>query len=252
MSEILHKLNVNRIIMISMSLTIALGLKYHYSHSRAEDLDWMLAPASYLVQKISGMEFDKVDGTGYADKKTGITIAPSCSGINFMIIVFCLSAYMALKSVPNISSVFMRILFSIIVSYVYTLMVNTFRILLSIHSFKTGLFRIWFSWKTIHLLEGVVIYFAFLLIYYSLLKRLMGGESGKHPSGVFRQIREYFPPMIFYYSVILAVPVINHGGLPPVSGFANYASMVLVACPAVIALYLMFRACCYYLIYKLK
>ena len=248
----LQMINFSRILMVIISLAIALGLKYHYSHSRAEDLDWMLAPASCLVQKISGMKFEKMDDTGYADKETGIVIAPSCSGINFMIIVFCLSAYISLKSVNKISSAFIRVLFCISVSYVYTLMVNTFRILLSIHSLKTGLLQIWLSWKTIHLLEGIVIYFAFLLIYYSLLKRVISEGPDKHPSGGFRQIKEYFLPMIFYCSVILLVPIVNHGGFPPVNGFISYAAIILVTCPAVIALFLMSRACCHYLIYKLK
>ena len=84
----LHKHKISKFLMVILSLAIAWGLKYHYSHSRADDLDWMLGPTSYLVQTVSGMNFEKVENTGYADHESGIIIASSCSGINFMIIVF--------------------------------------------------------------------------------------------------------------------------------------------------------------------
>ena len=137
----LNRLNLGKILMIIISIVIAWGLKYHYSHSQADGLDWMLAPTSHLVQMTSGMSFEKVESTGYVDHESGIIIAPSCSGINFMIIVFCLSIYMGIKRAENQLSPFMWILFSISVSYSCTVIVNTFRILLSIYSFKTGILQ---------------------------------------------------------------------------------------------------------------
>lgn len=248
----LQRLKISRILMVIISLAIALGLKYHYSHSRAEDLDWMLAPASYLVQTVSGITFEKVDNTGYVDRAGGIIIAPSCSGINFMIIVFCLSAYMGLKKVGNIFSSFMWVLFSITASYFYTLIVNTFRILISIYSFKTGFLQLWLSGETVHLLEGVIIYFTSLLIYYSLSDRIINPDPDKYPARHLKLIKAGLLPMFFYFSVTLIVPVINNGGFPPNNNFINYAAIVLTACPAVLVLFFSVRACCHYLSVRLK
>jgi exosortase K len=238
--------------MIILSLTIAWGLKYHYSRSHADDLDWMLAPTSYLVHMLSGTSFEKVERTGYVDHDSGIIIAPSCSGINFMIIVFCLSIYIGLKKAVNIYSSFKWILLSFTISYSCTVIINTFRILLSIYSFKTGVLQVWFSWETIHLLEGVLVYFVFLLIYYSLLVRFTGADPDKYPTGFLKQIKEGLVPMIFYFSITLFIPIINHGGFPPNKGFIYYAAIVMTVCPAVLLFFFSIKAYCHNLSVRLK
>ena len=197
------RLNFSKILMIILSLTIAWGLKYHYSHSRADDLDWMLGPTSSLVQIVSGMSFEKTENTGYVDHDNGIIIAPSCSGINFMIIAFCLSIYSGLKKAENMYSSLRWIILSITISYSCTVIVNTFRILLSIYSFKTGVLQVWLSWETVHLLEGILVYFVFLLIYYSLLERFAVADPDKYPVGYLRQVKEGLVPMFFYFSITI-------------------------------------------------
>jgi len=238
--------------MIVLSFAIAWGLKYHYSHADSDDLNWILEPTACLVQATSGMSFERVKGTGYMDHENRLIIAPTCSGINFMIIVFCLSTYIGLKRITNIRTMIMWLLILIAASYSYTLIVNTIRINISIYSLKHGLFQAWFSRETIHLIEGVVVYFVFLLIYYSFLKRITNVDSVKDPRWHFKQIKAGLLPMTFYFSITLLVPVLNHGDFLPNKEFIDYAIIVLVTCSIVLILIFLFRICCHYLSVRLK
>lgn len=238
--------------MIALSLAIAWGLKYHYSQAESDDLNWILKPTAFLVQATGDMSFERIKGTGYVDHENRLIIAPTCSGVNFMIIVFCLSSYIGLKRIKNIRTMIMWILMVMAASYSYTLIVNTIRISISIYTLKHGLFRAWFSRETIHLIEGVMVYFIFLLIYYSLLKRIIAENPVKDPRWHFKQIRAALLPMIFYFSITLFVPVLNHEGFLPNKEFINYAIVVLMTCSIILILIFLFSICCHYLSGRLK
>jgi exosortase K len=243
-------MNLKKILMIVLTLAIAWGLKYHYSHANSDDLNWILRPTACLVQATGDMSFERIKGIGYKDHENRLIIASTCSGVNFMIIVFCLSAYIGLKRIKNIQTMLMWILMA--TSYSYTLIVNTIRITISIYSLKHGLLQTWFSRETTHLIEGVLVYFIFLLIYYSLLKKILIADPVEEPRWHFKQIKAGLLPMIFYFSITLFVPVLNHGGLLPSKGFIDYAIIVLVTCPIVLMLTFLFRICCHYLSVRLK
>jgi exosortase K len=245
-------INLNKILMIVLSLAIALGLKYHYSQANSDDLNWILRPTICLVQATGDMSFERIKSTGYVDHENRLIIAPTCSGVNFMIIVFCLSTYVGLKRVKNIRTMMMWILAVIAASYSYTLIVNTIRISICIYSLKHGLFLARFSRETIHLIEGVLVYFIFLLIYCSLLKRIINADPVEDPVWHFKHVKAGLLPMTFYFSITLFVPFLNHGGLLPNKEFIHYAVIVLVTCPITLILIFLFRICCHYLSVRLK
>ena len=245
-------MNLKKILMIALSLAIAWGLKYHYSHANSDDLNWILGPTACLIQATGDMSFERVKGTGYVDHENQLIIAPTCSGVNFMIIVFCLSSYIGLKRIKNIWTMIMWILIVMAASYFYTLIVNTIRISISIYIIKYGLFQAWFSRESIHLIEGVLVYFIFLLIYYSLLKRIIIADPVKDPGWHFKQIKTGFLPMTFYFSITLFVPVLNHGALLSNKEFIDYAIIVLASCSIVLILIFLFRICCHYLSVRVK
>ena len=242
----------NKIVMITVALAIAWGLKYHYSHSSSDDLVWILAPTAYLVEMTGDMDFEREIDTGYVNSENGIIIAPSCSGVNFMIIAFCLSVYLGLKKIKTLPGQFMWVLISLAGSYGYTLLVNTFRISLSIYSFKTRLFQTWLSGETVHLLEGVLVYFIFLLVYNSLLNRIINPDLNKTPKRNFIPLKRFLLPLAFYLSFTLLVPVLNNGGIPHDNGFAEYAFIVLISCSLVFVLFFLFKACCHYVAVRVR
>ncbi|MBN2420360.1 MAG: exosortase K [Deltaproteobacteria bacterium] len=248
----LFSLKLKKVIMICISLLIAWGLKYHYSTSTSDDLVWILAPTAYLAELTGDMTFEKETGVGYVNKESGIIIAPSCSGVNFMIIAFCLSAYIGLKKMLTTPVQLLWIMASIVSSYVYTLLVNTFRIGLSIYSIRTGFLQTWFSGETVHLLEGVLVYFIFLLVYNYLLNRIINTDPGKISCGPFMQVKKFILPLSFYLSFTLLVPVLSYGGVPPNKDFTEFAFIVLISCFVVIMLFFLLKACCHYIAVRVK
>ncbi len=243
---------LNRIIMTALTLVMAWGLKYHYSNANSDDLNWILKPTACLVQAVTNMEFERITGEGYADHENRITIAPACSGVNFMIILFCLTAYTGLRKTMNLRDAIYWIVLGIVLSYSYTLIVNTIRIFVSIHSMKNAMFQSWFSQDTVHLAEGVLIYFLFLIIYYSLLNRIMNPQADERYTTFARQAYTCLLPAVFYFTITLLVPILNHRGIPPGREFLNYALIVLVTCPIVLVLFFISWKCCHCLSVRLK
>ena len=246
------KFKTNRIVMTIVAIVIAWGMKYHYSHSSSDELAWILAPTAYLVQMTGDMKFKREINTGYLNNEYGIVIAPSCSGVNFMIIVFCLSAYTGLKHIKTAPAQFLWIMVSMACSYAYTLLVNTFRISLSLYSMRTEFLQTWFSRETVHLLEGVIVYFIFLLIYNHLLNRTINPDGIVDCRKPFMPIRRFLLPLSFYLSFTLVVPVLNHGGLLPDRSFTEFAIIVLAVCSIVCLLFFLFKVCCHYIAVRVK
>ncbi len=247
-----NKLRLNRIIMAVICLVIAWGLKYHYSHSSSDDLVWILAPTAYLVEMTGDMDFERETDTGYVNNENGIIIAPSCSGVNFMIIAFCLSVYIGLKNIKSASMQNLWVFVSLVSAYAYTLFVNIFRINLSIYSIKTKLLETWFTRETVHLFEGVLVYFIFLLIYNSLLNRIMDSDHKETSKKPFIPLGRFLLPLSFYLSFTLVVPVLNHGGIPQNSDFIGFALIVLSGCAIVFTLFFLLKACCHYVSVRVK
>ena len=44
-------------ILYVIALLIAVGLKYHYSHARSDDLVWILSPTAGMVEYMSKIQF---------------------------------------------------------------------------------------------------------------------------------------------------------------------------------------------------
>jgi exosortase K len=233
-------------------LTIAWGLKYQYSNSNSDSLLWILEPTASLVGVTGDMRFEKVIGIGYIDHESGIIIAPSCSGVNFMIIVFCLSAYTGLKKIKTTSSQLMWVIISLAGAYIYTLIVNVFRINLSIYSIKTDFLQALFSGETVHLIEGVLVYFISLIFYNSLLSRITDTAYIINTKKPYVFIRRSILPLSLYLFFTLLVPVFNHGGLPWNNGFSRYTFIVLITCFIVFTLYFLFRMSCHYVAVRVK
>jgi exosortase K len=247
---------LNRIIiktgMMIICLAIAWGIKYQYSKSNSDSLHWILAPTAYLVELTGDMRFDKEVGTGYVDHESGIIIAPSCSGVNFMIIVFCLLAYTGIKKLRKTGGQLVWVMVSLAGAYIYTLLVNTFRINLSIYSIRTDFLQAWFSGETVHLIEGVMVYFIFLIILNSLLSRIIKPDFTKKTEKPYLFIRRLLFPFALYLFFTLLVPVFNHGGLLRNNGFSRYTLIVLISCFVVLAISFLFRMSCHYVAVRVK
>ena len=81
----LHFLRQNLFIYI-MGFLLILGMKHLYSRADCDSLRWILGPTARWVEALSGIPFTYEPGMGYANHGLRFLIAPSCSGVQFMII----------------------------------------------------------------------------------------------------------------------------------------------------------------------
>ena len=67
---------------------IILGMKSYYRQADCDSLRWILGPTAGWVQLLSGIPFTYLSDAGYVNHSLRLLIAPSCSGVRFMIILF--------------------------------------------------------------------------------------------------------------------------------------------------------------------
>src|SRR5262245_19026682 len=78
----------NRIAQLLHVLVGAFALKLHYSTASADQLRWILAPTTALVELVSGASFEFESHAGYISRERGFLIVGSCAGVNFLIAAF--------------------------------------------------------------------------------------------------------------------------------------------------------------------
>ena len=82
-------------------MLIILGIKLFYSKASVPDLKWILAPTSLWVRILSGIPFDYEPGSGYVSHSFRFIIAPSCSGVQFMLIAAATLLYSFVHRMPT-------------------------------------------------------------------------------------------------------------------------------------------------------
>ena len=247
-----HQLR-NRIYYI-LILLIAWGLKYHYSRAGSEELSWVLAPTAGLVELISGIQFGNEAHTGFVSQGYRFIIAPACAGINFLIIAFCMATFSGLHTFGRHRSKLFWLGTGFLSAYVLTIVVNAFRIIVSIHTYTADIQLGWLTPSRIHRLEGVVIYFFFLSLFYMIINkasyRFRGGAADTKPtpgrSGVTRTnyagwICAGLVPYSWYGLITLGVPLVNGVLQQDASRFTEHGIMVLAASSAVLGAVLLVR-----------
>src|SRR5712691_8663665 len=63
-------------------------VKLYYSTASVNQLRWILAPTTLLVELVSGSRFEFESHAGYINSDHSFVIAASCAGVNFLITAF--------------------------------------------------------------------------------------------------------------------------------------------------------------------
>ena len=240
-----------------LALFIAFGLKYHYSRAGSENLVWILGPTACLVETVSGIQFDSEANTGFVSREYRIIIAPSCAGINFLIMVFCMAVFSGIHVIRHSGSKLLWLAASLVCAYITTVAVNTLRIIASIYSYNADIYSGWITPARVHRLEGIVIYFFFLyLIYMIIIKtihRIRQGAGGKKSAPVrygcgqtdyFRWAGVGLIPLFWYGLVTLGVPLFTGAFQENVSRFKEHSLTVICASLAVLAVIFLIQLLC--------
>src|ERR1041385_5141430 len=117
---------------LAIVMLCAFALKQYYSTATANELRWILAPTTLLVELLSGRSFQFESYTGYMSTDHTFVIAVSCAGVNFLITAFVMLALRRLWE-GRVEGVSWRVLpISIVIAYMATVIVNAVRICIAL------------------------------------------------------------------------------------------------------------------------
>ncbi|HEX7334265.1 MAG TPA: exosortase K [Pyrinomonadaceae bacterium] len=222
-------MNRSRIIwgaQLSVVLLCALALKSYYSTATPDELRWILAPTTALVEVLSGRSFVFESYTGYMSSDHTFVIAVPCAGVNFLLTAFLMIGVRRLwrNRFQGVSWRFLPI--AVLMAYAATLIANTARICIALEMQRRAVEVSWLTGNQLHRLEGIVVYFGFLLLLFMLIERL---DSPKP----LRLKRVLLFPLLIYYATTLGIPLLNGSFRQP--GFWEHFGFVLVL-PLIIVL----------------
>jgi exosortase K len=192
----------------------ALALKFYYSTASVNELRWILAPTTVLVELLSGKRFVFEAFAGYMSSDHNFVVAAPCAGVNFLITSFSMLAvrYLWRDRFQRVSWLFIPM--TAVIAYLATLITNAVRIfialeLLDVHSE-------WLTANQLHRFEGIVVYFGFLMLLFLLTER----KRERNP------VRLLLFPLLVYYAMTLGIPLAN--GSWHHAGFWEHFTFVLV------------------------
>jgi exosortase K len=183
-------------------LLCTLALKLYYSTASPDQLRWILAPTTALVELLSGRSFEFESYAGYMSSDHTFLIAASCAGVNFMITAFLMLSLRSLfrERLKPLSWRFLPM--AALFAYLATVIANTVRICFALRLQKLPNEISSLSRGQLHRLEGILVYFGFLFLLFMLTET----THSKRVSDFVRLARF---PLLIYYSTTLAVPLAN-------------------------------------------
>lgn len=148
------------------------GMKHHYSTASADDLLWILMPTTNVVGAVTGATFVSVPAEGYMSHERLFIIEKSCAGVNFMIAALGMLVIALLHRVRTSRSAVCVVAISLMASYAAAVFVNATRITVAMWLAQRPSALSTLSAADVHRLEGIVVYFAGLVLLYELARRV--------------------------------------------------------------------------------
>lgn len=201
----------------------ALALKFYYSTATPDELRWILAPTTFFVELLSGERFEFESYAGYMSSDRRFVIAVPCAGVNFLITAFLMLALRCLWRERFRSVGWTMIPLAALTAYVATLIANTARIWLALEMRARAVEVSGLTNNQLHRLEGIVVYFGFLLLLFLVVERFESARQFE-PSQLARVLAF---PLLIYYAVTLGIPLLN-GSYRQGSAFWEHSVFVFV------------------------
>ena len=219
----------------------AAALKLHYSTAGADGLRWILAPTTFLVELVSGQRFEYEARAGYMSGDHTFLIAAPCAGVNFLIASFLMLSLRKLCGGGVRGAGWKSIPLAALCAYLATVVANAVRISAALQTRASPLEAGWLSPGQLHRLEGIVIYFGFLLLLFALSEKLCS-DSAPGQEGASTVFRKPFAPLLIYYAMTLVIPSVN-GGYRRGAEFWEHSLFVLLTPLLVMLPLVAFRFC---------
>jgi exosortase K len=208
-------------------LLCAGALKLHYSTANPNQLRWILAPTTVLVELISGARFQFESYAGYINSDHSFLIAASCAGVNFLLTAFLMLTLGKLWRSRSQTNSWIFIPAAGLVAYVVTLLANTVRISTSLQLRGMSLGTRLMNAEQLHRFEGIFIYFGFLLLLFILSER-MTAIPAPGAENVNSLLRRSLFPLLIYYATTLGLPLANGAYREGAVFREHYISILLI------------------------
>ena len=222
-----------------LGFAVILGLKYFYSKAGSDALIWILAPTTKWVSILSGIPFSYESGLGYVNHNLRYVIAPSCSGVQFMLILMATLMFSFVHRTG--SGRFLWTLGSIMVSYPLTVFINGLRIVVAIYLplFLEGsnFHGVLLTPDRLHTLIGTVVYFVSLLTIYRLVDTVFFHIKKSDTNARTSIIPKFLAPLFWYFFIVLGIPFLNSAVQKRPEQFFEYALLIISACGLIIVIY---------------
>lgn len=217
----------------SLVLAIAFALKLFYSMSNVNDLRWILAPTTLFVELATGEQFWFESYVGYMNDERSFLIADSCSGVNFLIMAFLMLSLMKLQQGWNRNVSWWFISAAIAAAYFSTIVANTVRITVAMRLHGMSREMIWLNPEQLHRLEGIFVYFGFLVLLYMLAESAEDLASRRNLR-TRNLLQRSLLPLSIYWLITLGIPIIT-GVYRNGNSFWEHSLFVLIT-PAILIL----------------
>ncbi len=218
LKKYLYLIDYQLYILYILILMFVFAIKYHYSIATSDDLEWILKPTSRLVGLILNKPFIKESCSGYVNWECNIIIAKSCAGINFFITAFCMNTFIPLKSTNILLKKIQFIIKQIIIVYIFTILVNTIRIIISIYILKADIYSGWLTKTEVHKFTGIIIFFTSLCFLHIISIKVFQKR---------RMIPSLMNPFIWYIIILLLIPLLNGFFTQHNNQFLSYSISVI-------------------------
>ena len=214
---------------------LLLGMKLFYSQADSHDLEWILAPTARWVQILTGIPFEKNEQLGYISHSIRFIIAPSCSGVQFMLVVYatCLYSFIHLLNTRRLKLLWMGL--CLIFSYLFTIFVNGIRITLAIYIpdwlnavCSSDIYQGWLTPESLHTGIGTIVYFVSIFVAYRLAQFALHLLELSKP--YIQTGNKYTFPAFWYFFIVLGIPLLNRIRTGNLTGYGAYALFIICIC----------------------
>jgi exosortase K len=201
-------------------------LKLFYSTANVNELRWILAPTSFCVEVITGETFRFESYAGYINHDNSFLIADSCSGVNFLIAAFLMLSVLMLWGKRQREVAWHAFPIAAAAAFVTTIAANTVRIAVALKLHRMNAATLWINPEQMHRLQGIFIYFGFLLLLYFLYEKFERGDRNETAKPT-PFIRRSFIPLLIYWLITLGIPIIR-GSYQEGSPFWEHLTFVIL------------------------
>jgi exosortase K len=220
--KVISKRNAQLVVVVLCAAVV----KLYYSTAGVNQLRWILAPTTALVELASGSRFEFESYAGYMSSDRTFVIAASCAGINFLITSFLMLSLRKLWRTGPHETSWRLIPCAALCAYLATLVANTVRISTALQLRGMPLEMGWLSPKQLHRFEGIFIYFGCLLLLFMVSEKI-GSEKASSSDKGSSLLRRPFWPLLIYYATALGIPIAN-GAYHQGADFWEHALFVLL------------------------